>query len=267
MIKNCLVCKNDFNVKPSHFDKRFCCSRKCQNINQKNKTGDLNSNWKGGAKKKICKNCKVEFISGNAYAKRLFCSHKCSSDYSIGRKVILHQNTLNYINQKKIDGQNNPNKKCFCGNKKDIYSKTCKLCWIQSLQKGKKFKKCHQCDNEFHIRYQSQKFCSKICFTKNAEKNYLSSNNPNWKGGLKFTNQIGRNSKKHNDWIKLVFERDNYECQKCGQIGHKLNAHHIYPWAKFKDKRFELENGITLCVKCHRQVHSEKDDALLKKIR
>ncbi len=72
MIKICLVCKNDFNIKPSHFDKRFCCSKKCQNINQKNKTGDLNSNWKGGAKKKICKNCKVEFISGNPYAKDYF---------------------------------------------------------------------------------------------------------------------------------------------------------------------------------------------------
>lgn len=69
-----------------------------------------------------------------------------------------------------------------------------------------------------------------------------------WKG------DVPRN--KHNgglykEWRTKVFERDDYTCQECGIRGGYLYAHHIEPWAKNKDLRFELSNGVTLCKQCH----------------
>lgn len=52
-------------------------------------------------------------------------------------------------------------------------------------------------------------------------------------------------------WRSDVFERDNWTCQTCGIKGVKLHPHHIYSWARFKDLRYVLENGVTLCEKCH----------------
>ena len=56
-------------------------------------------------------------------------------------------------------------------------------------------------------------------------------------------------------WRKAVFARDNFICQHCSGVGLFLHAHHIKPWAKFKELRFEINNGITLCVPCHRAEH------------
>lgn len=56
-------------------------------------------------------------------------------------------------------------------------------------------------------------------------------------------------------WRTDVFKRDNFTCQKCGQKGGYLNAHHIQQWANFPELRFELSNGITLCESCHDKEH------------
>ena len=39
--------------------------------------------------------------------------------------------------------------------------------------------------------------------------------------------------------------------------GGKLNAHHLKSWALFPELRFEISNGITLCVICHRKEHKK----------
>jgi predicted HNH restriction endonuclease len=55
-------------------------------------------------------------------------------------------------------------------------------------------------------------------------------------------------------WRKAVFKRDNYMCKKCGKIGF-INAHHIKEWASNPDKRFDVNNGLTLCIECHGRIH------------
>lgn len=57
-------------------------------------------------------------------------------------------------------------------------------------------------------------------------------------------------------WRKAVFERDRYTCQQCGAIGGTLNAHHIRSWRDYPALRFEVSNGVTLCVVCHANQHA-----------
>lgn len=83
-------------------------------------------------------------------------------------------------------------------------------------------------------------------------------NNPKWAGGITPKNTKIRNSKKGVNWKNDVFARDNWTCQMCGQRGGDLNAHHIKEFAKYPRLRFKINNGLTLCKKCHKQAHSKK---------
>lgn len=68
----------------------------------------------------------------------------------------------------------------------------------------------------------------------------------------------GRRCAEYKTWRKSVFERDNYTCQVCGARGVKLNAHHRKQYAFFPDLRYSLNNGVTLCVPCHKAVHRRR---------
>ena len=66
-----------------------------------------------------------------------------------------------------------------------------------------------------------------------------------------------RNDPRYKKWRNSVFERDRYECQICGSVKN-IQAHHIIPWSKTrnnKDLRYDIDNGITLCRKCHLKAH------------
>lgn len=76
-------------------------------------------------------------------------------------------------------------------------------------------------------------------------------NNKWWKGGVSTQNELDRKGIEYKYWRISVFERDNYTCVDCGKIGGKLNADHIKPFALFKELRFDINNGRTLCTECH----------------
>lgn len=83
-------------------------------------------------------------------------------------------------------------------------------------------------------------------------------NAPNWKGGVTSEHYRLRRSAEYARWRKAVFERDNYTCQHCfarsvagGRI--RIEADHILPFAAYKNLRFEVSNGRTLCESCHRK--------------
>lgn len=54
-------------------------------------------------------------------------------------------------------------------------------------------------------------------------------------------------------WKLKVKQRDNYTCQICGKKIEKKNchAHHIIPKG-VKLTRWDIDNGITLCYRCHK---------------
>ena len=54
-------------------------------------------------------------------------------------------------------------------------------------------------------------------------------------------------------WHDAVFERDGNLCCRCG--AEAKHAHHIVGWWVDKTKRFDIDNGMALCVACHSKIH------------
>lgn len=65
-----------------------------------------------------------------------------------------------------------------------------------------------------------------------------------------------RNSPEYKKWRMNVFIRDEYTCQCCGQVGYKLNVHHLYSYRQYESLRLKENNGVTLCEECHHDFHS-----------
>lgn len=102
---------------------------------------------------------------------------------------------------------------------------------------------------------------------------------PNWKGGVTSINMKLRNSKKYSEWRESVFRRDGYKCVTCNDMCSKnhrvtLHADHIKPFAVIlqeirkecngnqlydnaiiHEPLWAIDNGRTLCQKCHK--HTE----------
>ena len=59
-------------------------------------------------------------------------------------------------------------------------------------------------------------------------------------------------------WRYEVYFRDNFICQFCDDNkGGNLVAHHLDGWNWCKEKRTDVDNGITLCEKCHNEFHNK----------
>lgn len=90
----------------------------------------------------------------------------------------------------------------------------------------------------------------------------------NWQGGKTMIWQAIRNMEEYKYWRDSVFKRDDYRCQICDNRKGKHNAHHIKPFARIlKENNIEtidkalncnelwdVNNGVTLCVTCHKEV-------------
>lgn len=85
--------------------------------------------------------------------------------------------------------------------------------------------------------------------------------NSNWKGGVTPENKKIRSSLEMKLWRISVFERDVFKCQVCQSVGGYLNAHHIRSFAHHPELRCDVNNGITLCVECHKLTHNHAEKA------
>ena len=102
---------------------------------------------------------------------------------------------------------------------------------------------------------------SKTKISKNRKGLTEKENNPNWKGGKP---RRPLQSYDYKIWRNGVFQRDNYTCRNCGKRNCELNAHHIIAWKKSKEKRYDLNNGITLCLCCHNKTKQKEDKFEIK---
>lgn len=130
--------------------------------------------------------------------------------------------------------------KCSCGN--EILTTSIKL------KKGMK-RSCNCLINDTRIA---------------VGKSRIGSKNPRWRSDL--TDRDRRNLSykfrhlQNNPllvkWRKSIFARDKFYCQICGKNGG-VNAHHLFSWDKYKDKRYDTNNGVTMCKTCHKTFHKE----------
>lgn len=93
------------------------------------------------------------------------------------------------------------------------------------------------------------------------KKSYLGKskgkNNPNYNPDLTNEERITRrNYHEYRQWRHDVYVRDNYTCQCCGDTKSGIfQAHHLDGYSNHKEKRTDVDNGITLCRKCHKKFH------------
>jgi 5-methylcytosine-specific restriction endonuclease McrA len=89
-------------------------------------------------------------------------------------------------------------------------------------------------------------------------------NHWNWKGGISSTERM--DDIKWKNLRKLIYQRDNWTCQRCGKHCHNnIQCHHIIPYRVGKNYRFiywnvsvdDESNLITLCKSCHGTVERE----------
>ena len=100
-----------------------------------------------------------------------------------------------------------------------------------------------------------------------------------WKGGIAGLTNLIRCTEEYLIWRSEVFRRDGWTCQTCGFRGHgkDIEAHHIVPLNYFLKKAllvsadiegqivhaksipdiFSINNGVTLCKKCHILTHAK----------
>lgn len=160
---------------------------------------------------------------------------------------------------------------------------------------------CDKCNNKFITQYYNYNKANKIkgdLCRRCAHKEFASGKNHHHYGKTdpvigNFTYEHLKGNKNHNwnpeltdeeryqkrdtleniNWRKAIYARDNYKCQICSS--KDLEAHHLNGYTEFKDQRFNIENGITLCKSCHKDYHKtfgyknstkEKFDLYLKKI-
>lgn len=190
----------------------------------------------------ICPRCKQERQTARAAVERNK-SSMCQSCANIERfyidltgkrfeRLVVVKNTLKKTNNRKYIWLC----KCDCGS----LTKVC----ASSLSAGNT-KSCGCYRREIS--------------SKNATKLGLSqvgNAHPRWDDSLTDEERFRNRDHDLKKWRTSVFVRDNRKCVVCGS-GQKINAHHIYSYASYPDRRYDMENGITLCKKRHVDFHSK----------
>jgi len=205
--------------------------------------GENNPNWKGGKVVVKCANCGKEIYRMPCHIKkhiRLFCNMTCYSEW---RKQNLKGEANSFYGKH---------------HSKETKEK------ISSINKARNYSGENNPNYGNHYSKETRQRISE------THKGLLAGDkNPAWKGGRTSLSLAIRNSVTYDLWRKAVFHKDKWQCQDCGQIGRKLHVHHLYSFAHLLDdfnivsKRqafkikelWDINNGITLCKKCHKARH------------
>ena len=153
-----------------------------------------------------------------------------------------------------MSAKNGKNKVCeVC--KKEYYiranrAEKSKWCSSECWKNRRKLNDCEYCGNKI-TSYHGKKYCSREC----SHSAMVGEKSTRWKDGKSLERDRARFGTELKEWRKAVFKRDNYTCQYCNNKTY-LHSHHIIEWAVDESKRFDVDNGITLCKKCHTRKHS-----------
>lgn len=97
---------------------------------------------------------------------------------------------------------------------------------------------------------------TKLKISKSRKGKCLAENHPQWKGGVVSKNQKIRNSMEYILWRNEVYRRDKWTCRICNMHckNGQIVAHHLKKFSDYPELRFVINNGLTLCRKCHAEV-------------
>ena len=198
----------------------------------------------------VCLECGKEFTS--KHKKQKFCSVECKSNHN-NRKVLCDCCGKSIkINKYRIKRSNHHfcNQECYSkwnsGENHPLYNSEEVLCDYC----GKPIKVHKYKIKKNHI------FCSTECHGKWNSENRRGENHPNWNSNLTDEDRQSRRLiEGYSDFIKQVFERDNYTCQITGKRGRDLNVHHLNSYDSDKEHRTDINNAITLSKDIHKLFH------------
>ena len=219
-------------------------------------------------------------LTGKRYGKLVVVSESETNGYKKKTKWLCKCDCGKYkdIRADALKSKVNPTRSCGClsPNGQDLTGMVFgRLKVIADSGVRKNQKKVYiclcDCGNETHVVAGALKSggtkscgCLKpiICSEVNRGKRHHNYN-PNLTAQDRMDRRYILDNTDHKKWRKSVFEKDDYTCMCCGVknkkgVGKtvKLNAHHLDGWNWAKDRRFDLDNGITLCKECHYDFHN-----------
>lgn len=122
-----------------------------------------------------------------------------------------------------------------------------------------------ECGNKIEVsgvflRRGTTKSCGCLKLENKGEKHHRY--NPNLTDEERGKHRYAFGDENVHKWRVSVFLRDGCACQNCGDKQEKgnwikINAHHLDGWNWCKEKRFDVDNGITLCKDCHTDFHKK----------
>lgn len=128
---------------------------------------------------------------------------------------------------------------------------------IPSKRRTGVVRRCLHCETEFYApnwlsSRRGAKYCSYSCYwsSKLGKKPW------NYEGITPINVSI-RKTRRYRRWSRMVKERDDFTCQICGKRGNgEMHSDHIKPFSLYPELRFDLNNGRTLCLECHRNTET-----------
>jgi hypothetical protein len=239
----CKLCrKKKKNNTQNIFIKRKKC-RKCGELKDINKFGTLKTSKDGHRYK--CKECrKIETI------KRKNKKQKYDLQYAKRRKIDHNSIPASWESKIKTDIEKYENIRKSKNNFIEIQCAYCGKWYIPirvqlynrllSINRLKGGESRLYCSNE----------CKQACPTYNQRiypKDYKPSTSREVQPQLR----------------QMVFERDNWTCQKCNvykdDLEVPIHCHHIDPVSQNPIESADVDNCITLCKNCHKKVHQLPD--------
>ena len=218
---------------------------------------------------KICINCNEIFLGGSY---QLFCSYKCCNSGKFNpqfNKKVTKKTRQKMKNSKLKYKTCEENKSWYdtyahkisfaeetrrALDDENILEVRCKYCgkWYKPTRK----QTCNKLNYLLGtIKSESNFYCSEKC--KKVCPIFYKSKYP-----VGFTGDQNSSREVQPELRKMVLERDDYTCQKCGLNSNEqcveLHCHHINPVKLDPIESADIDNCITLCVDCHHEAHEKE---------
>ena len=77
--------------------------------------------------------------------------------------------------------------------------------------------------------------------------------------GYSIDDRYGIPTNVYDIWRRSVYKRDDYICKLCGEARHAVHAHHIRKQSLYPESVLDINNGITMCKKCHESTYGKEE--------